>query len=259
MKRLSRREAVGAMIVGGAGLALASFSGPETANAEEVGGAITLNQSQASGAAAAARAFAGQHQPRPLPFNPAKLNGLSEKLIRSHWENNYGGAVKALNAVEQRLQELLRDKELPPYVYGDLKREELIRTGSVVLHENYFANLGGNGRAGGKVLDLIKQWFGSYEQWEAEFKKTANALAGGSGWVILTHNMHTGELHNYWAWDHMHNAPMGRPLLVLDMYEHAYHMDYGAAAAKYVDAFMQNVNWEEVNRRAEAALKSGPA
>jgi superoxide dismutase, Fe-Mn family len=258
MKRLSRREAVGALIAGGAGLALANFSG-ETANAEEGGGATIMNQSQTSGAAATARAFAGQHQPRPLPFNPAKLNGLSEKLIRSHWENNYGGAVKALNAVEQRLAATLKEPDTPAYIYGDLKREELVRTGSVVLHEHYFANLGGDGKAAGKVLDLVKQWFGSYEQWGAEFKKTANALGGGSGWVILTHNMHTGGLHNYWAWDHMHNAPMGRPLLVLDMYEHAYHMDYGAAAAKYVDAFMQNVNWEEVNRRAEAALKSGTA
>ncbi len=131
-----------------------------------------------------------------------------------------------------------------------------MRTGSVVLHEYYFANLGGDGKAGGKVLDLIKQWFGSFEQWEAEFKRTANALSGGSGWVILAHNMHTGEVHNYWAWDHMHNAPMSRPLLVLDMYEHAYHMDYGAAAARYVDAFALNVNWEEVNRRAEASLKA---
>ena len=105
------------------------------------------------------------------------------------------------------------------------------------------------------MLDVIKQWFGSYEQWEDEFKKTANALGGGSGWVIFAQNAHTGEYHNYWSWDHMHNVPMGHPLLVLDMYEHAYHMDYGATAAKYVDAFMQNVNWEEVNRRTDALQK----
>ena len=95
----------------------------------------------------------------------------------------------------------------------------------------------------------------SAEQWEAEFKKTANALGGGSGWAMLVYNLHTGEVHNYWAWDHMHNAPAGRPLLVLDMYEHSYHMDYGSAAAKYIDAFMQNVNWEEVNRRFVGARK----
>jgi Fe-Mn family superoxide dismutase len=135
----------------------------------------------------------------------------------------------------------------------------LLRTGSVVLHEHYFGNLGGDGRAGGEVLNIIKQWFGSYEQWEAEFKKTAGALSGGSGWAILTYNFHNGEIHNYWAWDHMHNVPTGQPLLVLDMYEHSYQMDYGAAAAKYIDAFMDNVNWEEVNRRLVKAQKASAA
>jgi Fe-Mn family superoxide dismutase len=125
----------------------------------------------------------------------------------------------------------------------------MIRTGSVVLHEHYFANLGGDGKAGEDILFAIRQMWGSYELWETEFKKTGNALAGGSGWVILAYNFHTDALHNYWAWDHMHNAPASRPLLVMDMYEHSYHMDFGAAAAKYVDAFMQNVNWQEVNRR----------
>lgn len=246
MKKVTRREAIRNLATGGAGLALANLKSVET-----VGQTPTHAQ--------AARAFRGLRAPKPLPFDPAKLKGLSEKLIRSHWENNYGGAVKALNAVEQRLDVMRKDTDLPAYIYGDLKREELVRTGSVVLHENYFANLGGNGRADGKALDLIKQWFGDYEQWELEFKKTAHALAGGSGWVLLTYNLHNGEVHNYWAWDHLHNPAMGRPLLALDMYEHAYHLDYGAAAAKYVDAFMQNVNWEEVNRRVEAAMKANVA
>jgi Fe-Mn family superoxide dismutase len=198
-----------------------------------------------------ASAFSGRHQPKPLPFDPAKLSGISEKLIRSHWENNYGGAIKALNIIEQKLDELLKEKDLPAYIFGDLKREELVRTGSVVLHELYFANLGGDGTARGKALDFVTKWFGGYDQWKAEFSKTANALAGGSGWVMLAYNLHTRELHNYWAWDHQHNAPMGIPLLVLDMYEHSYHMDYGAAAAKYVDAFMLNINWNEVNSRID--------
>jgi Fe-Mn family superoxide dismutase len=142
-------------------------------------------------------------------------------------------------------------KDMPAYLYGDLKREELMRTGSVVLHEKYFANLGGNGKADGKALKTIEQNFGSYENWEAEFKRTGNALGGGSGWTILAYNNHTKEFHNYWAGDHTQTAAFSTPLLVLDMYEHAYHMDYGAAAAKYVDAFMQNVNWDEVNRRLE--------
>ena len=202
------------------------------------------------------QAFRGQHQPKPLPFDPTKLSGLSERLIRSHWENNYSGAVRALNGIEQRLAAMMQDKDLPPFIYGPLKREELVRTGSVVLHEHYFDNLGGDGKAAGKVLDAVNQWFGSYDEWAAEFNRTAMSLAGGPGWAMLTYNLHTGELHNYWSWDHMHNPPTGLPLLVLDMYEHSFHMDFGAAAAKYVDAFMQNVKWEEVNRRYEAALKA---
>jgi len=195
-----------------------------------------------------APAFAGTHEPRPLSFDPAKLTGLSERLIRSHWENNYCGAVKALNAVEQRLAAMLEDPDLPPYVYGDLKREELLRTGSVRLHELYFGNLGGDGTPGETLEHILAHAFGSLSRWEAEFRRTANALAGGSGWTILSIGPE-GDLHNYWAWDHTSGVPGSRPLLVLDMYEHAYHLDYGAAAARYIDAFMQNVNWEEVSRR----------
>jgi superoxide dismutase, Fe-Mn family len=191
----------------------------------------------------------GTREPKPLAFDPAKLNGLSEKLIRSHWENNYIGSVKTLNMISERLGAAMKDPELPPIVYGGLKREELHRVGSVILHEHYFGNLGGDGKAGGDVLSAIKKAYGSYEAWEAEFRRTAMALAGGSGWCILTYNLYTKELRNQWAWDHMHGAIAGLPLLALDMYEHSFHMDFGSAAAKYVDAFMRNVNWEEVNKR----------
>jgi Fe-Mn family superoxide dismutase len=257
MHSVSRRKAMENIAAGSAGLALTGLTPIEGASMEAKHEVITAARQAVE--TTAARAFRGQHQPKPLPFDAAKLKGLSERLIKSHWENNYSGAVRALNAIERRLEAMLKEKDLPAYIYGDLKREELARTGSVILHEHYFANLGGDGKAGGKALDLLKQWFGGYEQWEAEFKQTANALSGGSGWAMLSYNLHTGEVHNYWAWDHLHNAPMGRPLLVLDMYEHSYHMDYGAAAARYVDAFLQNVNWEEVNRRAEAAAKASLA
>jgi superoxide dismutase, Fe-Mn family len=229
---VSRREVLGAIMAGGAA---------------QVG---------AQTAPATPGAFRGRHAVKPLPIDAAKLKGLSERLVRSHWENNYSGAVRALNAVEQRLDAMMKDKDLPPYIYGDVKREELIRTGSVVLHEHYFANLGGETKAAGKALELIKEWWGGYDAWEAEFKRTANALGGGSGWVVLALNLHTGEAHNYWASDHTTQAVLGVPLLVLDMYEHAYHIDYGAAAARYVDAFLDNVNWEEVTKRAEWAAKA---
>jgi Fe-Mn family superoxide dismutase len=236
MNKISRRDALTGIISAGA----ASVSLPKNTFAESAQETLQL-------------AYAGKHLPLPLPFDAAKLNGISERLIRSHHEINYTGAVKALNLVEQRLAALAKEKDLPAYIYGDLKRQELIRTGSIVLHEKYFANLGGNGKADGNAKKLIEKWFGSYEVWEAEFKRTGNSLSGGSGWTVLAFNQHTREVHNYWSSDHTNSAPFTVPLLVLDMYEHAYQMDYGAAAAKYVDAFTTNINWEEVNRRVEAA------
>jgi len=249
MSNISRREAIESMTLGGLALSLSNLA---TAAAQT----NTPANQQTGQPANPIKAFAGMHQPKPLTFDPAKLNGLSERLIRSHWENNYGGAVKALNAVEQRLAAMMQDKDLPPYVYGDIKREELIRTGSVVMHDHYFGNLGGDGKLSSDILFAIRLTWGTEELWEAEFRKTGNALAGGSGWVTLGFNFHTGILHNYWSWDHQHNAPFSCPLLVMDMYEHAYHIDFGAAAARYIDAFMQNVNWDVVNRRYVNAQKA---
>jgi Fe-Mn family superoxide dismutase len=197
-----------------------------------------------------------RHSAKPLPFKAGRLKGLSEKLIQSHWENNYSGAVKALNDVEAKLAELAKDKNLAPSLFNGYKREQLVRLGSVILHERYFGNLGGEGKAAGDLKGAIETAFGGFDAWETEFRKTALGLGGGSGWVVLNFNLHMKRLENYWAWDHMHNAPAGLPILVLDMYEHAYQMDYGAQAAKYVDAFMHNVNWEEANRRYVAAAKA---
>jgi Fe-Mn family superoxide dismutase len=202
-------------------------------------------------------AFAGGHQVKPLKFDPAKLDGLSERLIKSHWENNYTGSVRALNLIEGRLAAALADPDFPPVVYGGLKREELHRTGSVVLHEIYFDGLGGDGRAAGSIQAALGAAFGSFDTWEADFRRTGMSLAGGSGWCVLVYNLHTRSLHNHWAWDHMHGAIAGVPLLALDMYEHSFHMDYGAAAAKYVDAFFRNIDWGTVDRRYAQALRSG--
>ena len=237
MSELSRRET---LIAAGLGAPALSF-GQAAAGAQ--------------GLAVPAKAFAGEHQPKPLRFDPARLPGLSEKLIRSHWENNYQGSVRALNTVEQRLAAAMADKDFPAVLYGDLKREELHRTGSVVLHELYFDQLGGNGKSAGSVAQALSATYGSPEAWEAEFRRTAMSLAGGSGWAILALNGHTGQLHNYWSWDHMHAPITGAPLIALDMYEHSYHMDYGTQAAKYVDAFMANLDWEIVDARYAAASR----
>lgn len=201
-------------------------------------------------------AFVPLHQPRPLPFDPTKLDGISEKLIRSHWENNYGGAVKALNAVKQKLVEQAKDANLPPYFYTGLKREQLIRTGSVVLHDLYFENLGGRDKPDAAVVKALSEAFGSTEGWEKEFRRIGAGLGGGSGWVVLGLNLHTGLLENYWQWDHQHAPSATLPILVMDMYEHAYQMDYGAAAASYIDAFFRNIRWDVAAARLEKARRA---
>lgn len=205
---------------------------------------------------ASSPAFQGQTALRPLSFDPSRLNGLSERLIRSHWENNYGGSVKALAAVKARLAQAAGDKDLPPYVYNDLKREHLVRTGSVVLHELYFDNLGGDGHAGADERKAIGQAFGSFDAWESEFRRIGAGLAGGSGWVLFGFNLHTQAMENYWMADHAHGPAATLPLLVMDMYEHSYQMDFGAAAAKYIDAFFQNIRWETIAARLASATQA---
>jgi len=197
-------------------------------------------------------AFSHQHSPVPLPFDPKSLRGISEKLIQSHWENNYVGASKALNVVRARLDHALGDPNTPPYVYNGLKREQSLRTGSVVLHEMYFGNLGGDGKASANARSRIAQSFGTHDRWESEFREIGLGLGGGSGWVVLGFNEHLKLLENYWLADHATNPAFTRPILVMDMYEHAYQMDYGAAAAKYIDAFFANIQWDVVARRLGA-------
>jgi superoxide dismutase, Fe-Mn family len=186
-------------------------------------------------------------QIKPLPFDPKTLDGLSERLIVSHHQNNYGGAVKRLNLIEQRIRELPADAA--PFQMGSLKREQLIARNSAVLHEMYFANLGGSGGPTDAVAEAMKRSFGSAEAWEKDFRLTGMSLAGGSGWVLLCADVETGALFNSWSWDHAHLPAGARPLLVMDMYEHSYHIDYGADAKGYIDAFFRHVAWKEVERR----------
>jgi Fe-Mn family superoxide dismutase len=184
----------------------------------------------------------------PLPVRPWTLNGLSERLIVSHYENNYGGAVRALNAVRSELAAL--DAGAPGYRLRALKREELIATGSVALHELYFGNLGGEGnKIPAQVRTMLEEHFGSLAAWRRDFVGAAQSLAGGSGWVLLTYSRRQKRLWNQIASDHSQAAVDAAPVLALDMYEHAYHLDFGANATAYIDAFMRNVDWAAVTER----------
>ena len=191
---------------------------------------------------------------QPLPFDPSTLNGLSEKLVRSHHQNNYSGAVKRLNAIRAELGKATFTTA-PGFALNGLKREELIATNSMLLHELHFACLGGDGAPMVPAMALaLTASFGSVERWREEFVAMGKALGGGSGWVVLSFSPRDGALVNSWAADHTHAVAGGAPLLALDMYEHAYHMDFGANAGAWVDAFMVNINWAAVYARYQHAV-----
>jgi Fe-Mn family superoxide dismutase len=208
----------------------------------------------APGGAAAPPAFAGQHQPVPLPFDPKRLAGISERMIVSHHENNYASAIKNLNRVEEQLASLGRDT--PGFVVAGLKERELAYANSATLHEHYFGNLGGSGKPGGAIEKRLAAGYGSLGRWEENFRALGQSLGGGSGWAIVDFSFQTGDARTFFSGNHTQARASAVPLLVMDMYEHAYALDFGAGAGKYIDAFFANVNWDEVNRRLERAEKA---
>jgi Fe-Mn family superoxide dismutase len=192
------------------------------------------------------------HEVAPLPFKPTRLNGLSERLLASHYENNYGGAVRRLNAIESDLARL-DWTAAPGFLINGLKREELIATNSMILHEAYFASLGGSGDASGDPAAGLERDFGSVERWRQEFTAMGKALGGGSGWVLLAMSERDGKMHNVWAADHTHTHADGHVILALDLYEHSYHMDFGTKVGAYVDAVMANLHWERIGEHHRIA------
>src|SRR6266576_1419384 len=187
------------------------------------------------------------YEMKPLSCSPSQLKGLSEKLIVSHYENNYGGAVKRLNAITAQL-ESLDFSTAPVFLINGLKREELIASNSMILHELYFDSLGAESQPDADLREALARDFGSMEKWQTQFAAMGKALGGGSGWALLTYSHRDKKLVNQWAADHTCCLAGASPVLALDMYEHSYHIDYGAKAAAYVDASMQNINWENVSR-----------
>lgn len=245
---MNRRDAMKAISLGSVTAALTEAIPGTTAWANIQGAAPAANLPPA---------FAGTHKVKDLPYAPSKLKGLDEVMITNHHGKNYAGTVAKLNNIEKALGAM--NKDTPAFVRAGMKREQIIAANSVILHEHYFDNMGGDGKPAGKIADLIKTHWGSLENWDQEFRGTGAALAGGSGWVVLTYSLVDGSLHNIWQADHSNNFALGRPLLAMDMYEHAYQRQFGPVVADYIKAFMDNVNWEVVNKRLEqvAAIKLG--
>jgi Fe-Mn family superoxide dismutase len=192
---------------------------------------------------------------KPLSCDPARIKGMSERLIISHYENNYGGAVKRLNLIEEKLAEL-DYANAPVFAVNGLKREQLVAMNSMILHELFFDGLGDQSEPSSGLRDALARDFGSYERWRTEFMAMGKALGGGSGWVLLSWSPRDRKLVNQWASDHCHTLAGGTPILALDMYEHSYHIDFGAKPAAYVDIYMAAIRWKNAetlfNRLKEA-------
>ena len=194
------------------------------------------------------------YQLKQIHCRPWTLSGLSLRLIESHYENNYGGAMRRLNAISEQLESLDYAKA-PGYLVASLKREELVALNSTLLHELYFASLGGDGRPTPAMAEVLAKHFGSVERWREQFRAMGYALGGGSGWVVLTYVPRDGRLMNQYASEHSQAIPGAIPILALDMYEHAYHLDFGANARAYVDTFFRNIDWKALAVRYEDAIR----
>ncbi len=184
-------------------------------------------------------------QIKPLKYK--QLNGLSEKQLSEHHDVLYTGYVKKVNEIRQKLQTV--DKTTANATYSDLrelKAEESFALNGVKLHEGYFDNLGGKGGLPiGKISELIKRDFSSEEAWQEEFKALGVCARG---WVVLAYDWDDQKLHNYTCDAHNQGGIWNcSPLLILDVYEHAYFIDYQTGRKKYIDAFMQNIDWNQVN------------
>jgi len=194
----------------------------------------------------------------PLFCRPWTLNGITPRLIESHYENNYGGALNRLNEIAEELA-AVDPAKASAHAVSRLNKEEAATLNSPLLHELYFASLGGDGRMVPEEMSAaIGRDYGSVAGWRDEFIALAGALAEGSGWVLLTYVPRDARLINQTAVDHSQSIAGGIPILALDMYEHAYHLDFGANATAYIAAFMRNIDWDSVQARYRNATKVAP-
>ena len=194
---------------------------------------------------------------QPLLFAKDGLKGISSKTLDIHYDKLYQGYVKKKNEIEERLKATKPEGNATHSDWRELKLEETFAANGVYLHEYYFEVLGGTGAAGGDLSAALAQEFGSFEAWLADF--TACGMSA-RGWVVLGLDTQDGRLHNYNGDMHNQGGVWGvLPIVVLDVYEHAYFIDYGSDRAKYLQDYFANLNWDAANKRyalANAALRA---
>lgn len=185
-------------------------------------------------------------EPKPLKYKT--LEGLSEKQLAEHHDVLYAGYVKKWNEIQEKLKKAERTAANATYSeYGEMKREETFALNGVKLHEGYFNNMVSGGS---KPSGIMRQWlaedFGSFEEWLDDFKALGLAARG---WVILAMDLDDGKLYNYLCDSHNQGGVWNAiALLIMDVYEHAYFLDYATSRKAYIEAFVRNTDWAFVDR-----------
>lgn len=177
------------------------------------------------------------------------MEGFSETLLKNHF-TLYQGYVTNTNKLIEGLNQLLKEGKTGTPEYAELKRRLGWEFNGMRLHEFYFENLGGKGgiRKEGKLFQKLAESFGSYEAWEKDFRATGSMR--GIGWAILYQDVLSGKFINFWINEHEVGHPAGgMPILIMDVFEHAFMIDYGLKRADYIEAFFRNINWAEVEKR----------
>lgn len=177
------------------------------------------------------------------------MEGFSDTLLKNHF-TLYQGYVTQTNRLMETLNRMLKEGKVGSPEYAELKRRLGWEFNGMRLHEYYFENLGGKEGIdqSGKLFKKISEEFGSYEVWEKDFKATG--MMRGIGWAVLYQDSVSGRLFNFWINEHEGGHPSGcNPLLILDVFEHAFMIDYGLKRADYIEAFFKNINWKIVERR----------
>lgn len=197
------------------------------------------------------------HAPKSFPLEGK--TSLSDGQLQAHRDVLYMGYVKRLGEIETNLESV--DRSTANGIsspYRALKAEETFALNGVVLHELYFGNLGTPGAGmGARTTTAIVRDFGSVDAWKDDFLACGKAARG---WVLFAYSLYDGKLHNYLLDTHHFHVPMlAIPLLVLDVYEHAYFMDYGTDRAKYMADFLAHAQWDVVEKRLVWSEELGPA
>jgi Fe-Mn family superoxide dismutase len=177
------------------------------------------------------------------------MEGFSDTLLKNHF-TLYQGYVANTNKLMDALSQFLKEAKTGTPEYSELKRRLGWEFNGMRLHEYYFENLGGKGaiNRAGKLYQKLVESFGSYETWEKDFKATG--MMRGVGWAVLYQDILNGRFINFWINEHDGGHPSGgMPILIMDVFEHAFMIDYGLKRADYIDAFFKNINWPEVEKR----------